>query len=50
MCNRQSYARSPLSIGPISGGCWASFWRGFATMLGAFGTMLGAMAHGFHWL
>jgi hypothetical protein len=23
---------------------------GFATLLGAFGTMLGAMAHGFHWL
>lgn len=23
---------------------------GFATMLGAFGTMLAAMAHGFHWL
>lgn len=23
---------------------------GFATMLGAFGTVLAAMAHGFHWL
>ena len=23
---------------------------GFATLLGAFGTMLDAMAHGFHWL
>ncbi len=23
---------------------------GFATLLGAFGAMLGAMAHGFHWL
>jgi hypothetical protein len=23
---------------------------GFATMLGAFGAMLGVMAHGFHWL
>ena len=23
---------------------------GFAMMLGAFGTMLGVMAHGFHWL
>jgi hypothetical protein len=23
---------------------------GFATMLGAYGAMLGAMAHGFHWL
>jgi len=23
---------------------------GFTTMLGAFGAMLGVMAHGFHWL
>jgi GAF domain-containing protein len=23
---------------------------GFATMLGAYGALLGAMAHGFHWL
>ncbi len=32
--------------------CWllGIMLAGFAAMLGAFGTMLAAMAHGFHWL